>query len=165
EACARAMKHGYDIVGRDDSDQEWKEAFLHPKQALGIVVQIVETSWSAGDGAPTYWTPPASPPDPPPPVTIVGLRLQAASRERAHGQWGDVLQGECAMREDELIYRWPGSPLRLAVSIAEAGDEGPLAVEYSSDRSVALPAGRNSMLGTLFTRLRGRSVQFSRSRA
>lgn len=37
EACARAESAGYDIIGRDESDPEWKEAFLHPKQALGIV--------------------------------------------------------------------------------------------------------------------------------
>ncbi len=43
EACDRAEKHGYKIVGFDDSHREWQEAFLHPKQALGIVVQIVES--------------------------------------------------------------------------------------------------------------------------
>src|SRR5262245_15300792 len=42
DACGRARDLGYDIVGYDDSDPEWKEAFLHPKQALGIVVQFAE---------------------------------------------------------------------------------------------------------------------------
>ena len=37
--CRRAERHGYGIVGRDESDASWKEAFFHPKQALGIVVQ------------------------------------------------------------------------------------------------------------------------------
>src|SRR5215813_8639430 len=46
DACARARARGYDIVGRDESDPEWKEAFLHPKQALGIVVQFAETTWT-----------------------------------------------------------------------------------------------------------------------
>ena len=36
------QRHGYGIVGRDESDPSWKEAFLHPKQALGIVVQLAE---------------------------------------------------------------------------------------------------------------------------
>src|SRR5512146_1772984 len=40
EVCARARAHGYDIVGYDDSDPDWKETFLHPRQALGIVVQF-----------------------------------------------------------------------------------------------------------------------------
>ncbi|PYN81112.1 MAG: hypothetical protein DMD96_10745 [Candidatus Rokuibacteriota bacterium] len=33
EACDRARAHGYSIVGYDDSDPEWKEAFLHPREA------------------------------------------------------------------------------------------------------------------------------------
>jgi methylmalonyl-CoA/ethylmalonyl-CoA epimerase len=43
QACDRAVAHGYRIVGFDDSDPGWAEAFLHPKEALGIVVQIVES--------------------------------------------------------------------------------------------------------------------------
>src|SRR5262249_19222093 len=39
-ACERARAHGYDIVGHDASSRDWKEAFLHPRQALGIVVQL-----------------------------------------------------------------------------------------------------------------------------
>jgi methylmalonyl-CoA/ethylmalonyl-CoA epimerase len=41
--CARAEKLGYTIVGSDRSDPHWQEAFLHPKQAQGIVVQMVES--------------------------------------------------------------------------------------------------------------------------
>jgi methylmalonyl-CoA/ethylmalonyl-CoA epimerase len=44
EACERARTRGYDIVGYDDSYDDWKTAFLHPKQALGIVVQFAQTS-------------------------------------------------------------------------------------------------------------------------
>ncbi len=152
ESCARARAQGYDIVGHDDSDPDWKEAFLHPKQALGIVVQLAETSWSGGDGGPAGWTPPPGPPTPPPPVTIVGLRLRARSRERARRQWGHVLEGECTERGSQLIYRWPGSPLRLAVAIDPAGDEGPLAIEYASERAVPLPEGRHQVLGVAFER-------------
>jgi len=43
-ACARARAQGYQIVGLDDTDPHWKEAFLHPKQAQGIVVQLAESS-------------------------------------------------------------------------------------------------------------------------
>jgi len=34
-ACERAESHGYTIVGYNDSDPRWEEAFLHPKEALG----------------------------------------------------------------------------------------------------------------------------------
>ena len=31
---------GYDVVGIDRSDPDWQEAFLHPKQSHGIVIQL-----------------------------------------------------------------------------------------------------------------------------
>ncbi len=151
EACERARAHGYDIVGYDDSDPAWKEAFLHPKQALGIVVQFAESRWSAGEGGPPRWTPPAGPSNPPPAVVIVGLRMRAHSRERARRQWQAILEGRRAEgRGGEPIYRWPGSPMRLAVEIDPSEDEGPLAIEYASERPLALPAGRHPVLGAVF---------------
>src|SRR5688572_14407901 len=140
EVSARAERAGYDVVGRDDSDPEWKEAFLHPKQALGIVVQFAESVGGAGPDPP--WPPPASAPDAPAPVTIVGLRLRAHSRERARRQWERVLEAHAsAGPHGELIYRWPDSPMRLAVEIDPARDEGPVAIELASVRAIALPAG------------------------
>ncbi len=153
EACERARTRGYDIVGYDDSDPDWREAFLHPRQALGIVVQLAESSWS-GDGGPANWTPPAGPPDPPPPVTIVGLRMVARSAERARRQWSETLEGQSVEESPgELIYRWPGSPMRLAVEIDPSREEGPVAIDFASERQVTLPEGRHPVLGVLFTRL------------
>ncbi|MBI1962943.1 MAG: VOC family protein [Candidatus Rokubacteria bacterium] len=149
-ACARARAQGYQIVGLDDSDPGWKEAFLHPKQAQGIVVQLAESS---GDGE-ARRPPPPGPPDPPPPVTLVGLRLAARSREGARRQWEQVLEGTA--REGaggELIYRWPDSPMRLVVEIDDAAAEGPLAIEIASDRAVALPDGPHPVLGAVFRRV------------
>lgn len=37
EAC---MAAGYDVVGIDRSEPDWHEAFLHPKQSHGIVIQL-----------------------------------------------------------------------------------------------------------------------------
>jgi methylmalonyl-CoA/ethylmalonyl-CoA epimerase len=46
-AITRAEANGYGVlVGRLD-DPSWQEAFLHPKQACGIVIQL---AYSAGDG-------------------------------------------------------------------------------------------------------------------
>ena len=154
EVSARAERAGYDVVGRDDTDPEWKEAFLHPKQALGIVVQFAESA-GGDDGPETHWQPPPGPPDPPAPVTIVGLRLRAHSRERARRQWETVLEGHPSEGpEGELIYRWPDSPMRLAVEIDPARDEGPVAIELASDRAIALPDGPHPALGTAFRRVR-----------
>lgn len=154
EACDRAAAHGYEVVGHDDSDPRWKEAFLHPRQALGIVVQLAESS-VAGEGGPRRWQPPPSSTDPPPPVTILGLRMRARSSERARTQWGLVLQGECEEpAPGELIYRWPGSPMRIAVEIDAARDEGPICIDLSSERPLALPGGPHPVLGAVFARSR-----------
>jgi methylmalonyl-CoA/ethylmalonyl-CoA epimerase len=81
--CHRAETCGYDIVGRDESDPSWKEAFLHPKQALGIVVQLVE-SGSAPPRDPPASIPPGLP-DPPPAVSILGLRRTRGSAPSRSG--------------------------------------------------------------------------------
>jgi len=83
EACDRARAHGYSIIGYDDSDPEWKEAFLHPREALGIVVQFAQPGPPSSRAGPPRWQPPPGPANPPPPVTMLGLRLRARSRERA----------------------------------------------------------------------------------
>jgi len=151
--CARADRAGYDVVGRDERDPSWKEAFLHPKQALGIVVQFAESD--GGDGAGPRWESPPGPPDPPAPVAVVGLRLRAHSRERARRQWGTVLEGRASEGPaGELIYRWPDSPMHLAVEIDPARREGPIAIEIATDRAISLADGPHPDLGTVFRRVR-----------
>jgi catechol 2,3-dioxygenase-like lactoylglutathione lyase family enzyme len=139
DACRRAEVLGYEVVGRDESRPSWKEAFLHPRRALGIVVQLAEAT--GPDDRPPFRMPlPPGPPAPPPPVTVLGLRLRAHSRERARTQWEAVLQGEGSAGEDgELVYRWPGSPMRIAVEIDPGAEEGPIGIEVSSARTITLP--------------------------
>jgi methylmalonyl-CoA/ethylmalonyl-CoA epimerase len=137
-ACERARARGYEVVGRNESRPSWKEAFLHPRQALGIVVQFAESAAPGGPPAPL--APPAGPPDPPPPVRIVGLRMRARSAERARVQWGEVLQGEESRDDGALVYRWPRSPLRIAVEVDAAADEGPIGIELADPPPRALPA-------------------------
>jgi len=150
EACDRAKDHGYDIVGYRDVNAYWKEAFLHPRRALGIVVQLAE---SARGGTAPPWTPPPSPPDVPPPVAIVGLRTSAHSRERARTQWVTILEGEEAEAPDlSLVYTWPRSPLRIAVAIDSAREEGPIGIEIAGERVVKLPDGPHPVLGASFSR-------------
>ena len=148
EACERARAGGHEVVGLDRSDPEWHEAFLHPRRAMGIVVQIVQVSGSGG--APSL-PPPAWPAPPPPPVTLLGLRVSARSAELARAQWGAVLGGEAAT-DGGLVFRWPGSPMRIAVDVDPAASEGPVAIEYASARPVALAPGRDPVLGVTFTR-------------
>jgi catechol 2,3-dioxygenase-like lactoylglutathione lyase family enzyme len=63
-ALREAEAAGLTPVGVDLRDPDWKEAFLHPKQARGVVVQLAETQgdWSSPPppGLPTPAEPPAS---------------------------------------------------------------------------------------------------------
>jgi hypothetical protein len=52
-AIDQARSFGFDPIGIDFRDPEWMEAFIHPKQATGVVVQMAE--------APSGWSSP--PPD------------------------------------------------------------------------------------------------------
>ena len=149
-ACERARAHGYSIVGYDDSDPEWKEAFLHPREAQGIVVQFAEPlaqpsspSHDEGRRHPRAESRPA--------ITVLGLRLSARSRERAEAQWGSVLQGVRAeARDGALVYRWPGSFMHIAVEIDPAREEGPRWIEYASRRAVPLFEAPHPVLGAVF---------------
>jgi len=41
-AAARAERLGFEVVGFDASYEPWKEAFIHPKGANGVLIQIAE---------------------------------------------------------------------------------------------------------------------------
>jgi catechol 2,3-dioxygenase-like lactoylglutathione lyase family enzyme len=148
-ACDRARAAGLDPVGFDDTDPSWIEAFLHPKESLGIVVQFAE--FSGGNVDPG--DPPPGMLGAPPPVTVLGLRLRAHTRERADRQWVGILQGVAEETgRDEVTYRWPGSPMRLVVELSPRGDERPLAIEIASARPIDLPVGPHPVLGAAFAR-------------
>lgn len=41
-AVRRATELGFTVTGFDDSIEEWKEAFLHPKSTSGVLIQLAE---------------------------------------------------------------------------------------------------------------------------
>jgi len=153
EAIRRAEELGHLVVGVDESNPSWKEAFLHPSRALGILVQLAESRSPRGLPPPRREAP-ARPSSAPPPVRIVGLRTRASSAERARRQWELLLRGACLEgTEGPLVFRWPDSPLRLAVDIDGAGEEGPIAIELRSDRRIATAGKPHPTLGAVLTQL------------
>jgi methylmalonyl-CoA/ethylmalonyl-CoA epimerase len=148
EAAARAEAQGYRLVGRDESDPDWQVAYLHPKEALGIVVQLAQPGGRSG---PRPWEVPAGPPAPPLPVRVLGLRMRARTAERARVQWEGALGGTLARETaGELVFGWPGSPMRIVVDVAPDAEEGPTVIEIGPTPAVVLPAGPIAPLGTTF---------------
>ena len=147
-AVERATTHGYEVVGFADYGP-WKEAFLHPKQAQGIVVQLAQAAGEETLDEERWPFPPAPPPAEP--VTLLGLRLAARDERRARHQWQTLLGGACeTSAPGELCFRWPQSPLRLVVRIDPALPEGPLALELAAGHPLALPEGPHPVLGAVF---------------
>lgn len=111
-ALAESEAAGYRPVAVDLSDPHWKEAFLHPKDAPGIVVQFAQSSgegdWSAG-----------SLPDPivprtETPAALVHVGHVVASLDDGIRLFRDLLRGEETGRgTDEaaewIDLDWPGS--------------------------------------------------------
>jgi methylmalonyl-CoA/ethylmalonyl-CoA epimerase len=148
-ACDRARAHGYAIVGHDDSKPQWKEAFLHPRQALGIVVQLAESDPTGPPPPP--WKPPVRVAGAGPPVVLVGLRMTVHALERARRQWEHVAGGRSHPEPGGgLVFRWPQSPMRIAVDVDPTRPEGPLALEYATARAVTIGAEAAKALGVVF---------------
>jgi hypothetical protein len=155
ETCDRAEALGYTIVGYNDASPYWKEAFLHPKDALGIVVQLAQ----AAGKEPTrgkWRTAPPGPPDPPPPVRLVGLRTRAQSEDRAERQWATLLRGTADRDGNTLVYRWPHSPLQIAVEIGATAEEGATQIDVASGRPLPPLDTAKAALGAVFALEGGR---------
>lgn len=136
EALGLVRSTGLEPIGIDMSDPEWMEAFLHPKVATGIVVQLAE--------APHPWSSP--PPDdypsdlrmrldgsgPAAPATLVRVCHVVADLEAARGLFCDLLAGEVTAEGVDAGTRWIdlhwAGPLGLRlVAAADPGAAGAVA--------------------------------------
>jgi catechol 2,3-dioxygenase-like lactoylglutathione lyase family enzyme len=145
-ALDHARELGYEPVGIDDRFPAWMEAFLHPKQAQGIVVQLAEVHPELE--AEEEIVRPSFPRERPASETVrvLGLLLSARSAERALHQWQALLGGELVRERDRLVFGWPESPLRIAVRVRPDAPEGPIALEIAATRRIALPEGPHPAL-------------------
>ena len=151
--CARAETMGFSVVERDDSDPEWSEAFLHPKSAMSIVVQIVQVRRPGDSGHESRIVEP-EPGDPELGalgIELIGLRLAANTIRRARDLWCDLLGGVGRVIDGALEVRWPGSTMRLLIRRTASGaEEGPLSIEIGCLRPVVVPVGPHPVLGVSF---------------
>ncbi len=119
EALDLARDAGLAPLGVDLSSPDWKEAFLHPRQATGIVVQLAQADHAWESPAPEGF--PAARRDPPASL----LRVTHAAAELGAGlALFEGLLGGRRVREggapdrtwDFVDLEWPGPPALRLVS-------------------------------------------------
>jgi methylmalonyl-CoA/ethylmalonyl-CoA epimerase len=129
EAALDVMRgRGYEPIGIDLSSDEWKEAFIHPKQACGIVVQLAQASGEM----PTEMGGPSVAPRVDQPAALVEVVHLVADLAAGHELFADLLGGRPSAGtapeapdgavHDELLD-WPGGG-RLRLVQPAPGTEG-----------------------------------------
>jgi methylmalonyl-CoA/ethylmalonyl-CoA epimerase len=125
-ALADADAAGYQPINVDMSDALWKEAFLHPKQSCGVVVQLAQS-------IDEYWeTPPPEnfPPRASPASAVMRVAHAVADLDDAMRLFSGLLGGrETGRGADEsarwVDLAWPG-PGRVRL-LSSSSPAGPLA--------------------------------------
>jgi len=117
EAIGQARSFGIEPIGIDFSHPEWLEAFLHPKAATGIVVQIAHepSAWSspAPDDYPTGRRQKADGSGPATPAAFVHVAHVVADLDGALALFGGLLGGRIVREGASGTLRsvdlaWPG---------------------------------------------------------
>ena len=126
-AIDTARRAGYSPIGIDLSHDEWKEAFLHPHRATGVVVQLAQAAhgWDSPppEGFPTTRrTPPAS---------LVRITHAVADLDGALALFAGLLGGSTGARIagpggtwEGVDLTWPGPPGLRLVAPTDQGDAG-----------------------------------------
>jgi methylmalonyl-CoA/ethylmalonyl-CoA epimerase len=154
----RVRTAGYRPVNIDVSDPNWKEAFLHPREAHGTVVQLAEAHGDWGtlaeqiervqrvgaNGHPRWW------PDPPPPGDRAGFLRRVVigtpSLPATLGFFAGLLQGdEVAGGEGWVELAWPGA---ARVKIEDRPGRPPGVDRLEADVVGDGPFGERTVAGT-----------------
>jgi methylmalonyl-CoA/ethylmalonyl-CoA epimerase len=109
DVLGRIRAFGIEPVGVDVASAHWKEAFLHPRDAHGIVIQVAQQ-----DGAPPD-SPPEELPEPGPATRFDLAEHHVSDLDRALRLFRDVLDGQVETAgPDAAELTWPGgSRIRL----------------------------------------------------
>ena len=137
---------GAEPVGVRLQDPRWREAFLHPGDAYGTVIQVAEQA-----GPPPSSSPPAELGEPGRSCSLSLIQQCVADIDGATRLFHEALDGEVVRRQDaagcsEAELRWPnGATLRLVQTMADRRDsprsgEGIALVEFSRDDGTFAPA-------------------------
>ena len=101
---ARIRALGIEPVGVNLDHPNWQEAFLHPRNAYGIVVQVAQQA-----GSPPAGTPPAELPEPGPPTSFGLIEHHVGDLAGATRLFTEALDGRLeAASDDTAELTWPG---------------------------------------------------------
>jgi methylmalonyl-CoA/ethylmalonyl-CoA epimerase len=104
DTLTRIRAHGIEPVGVNLDNPHWMEAFLHPRSAHGIVIQVAQQGRTPH--------PPAPPelPEPGPPAFFDLIEHHVGDLAAATRLFRDVLDGrlEAAAAADAAELTWPG---------------------------------------------------------
>jgi methylmalonyl-CoA/ethylmalonyl-CoA epimerase len=155
-ALAAARRAGFTPVGIERSDPRWQEAFLHPSEAHGTVVQIAQTTEGGGEraawlayvaengaeGSPKWWVDPEPPAGPP--AYLRRVVLGAPEPTALLPLYAGLLGGVAVADTDGTELVWPGG---AQVRIECRPDVAP-GVDRLEVEGLAAPT---NVVGTWFT--------------
>jgi methylmalonyl-CoA/ethylmalonyl-CoA epimerase len=102
-ALAQIQAFGIEPVGVNLSNPYWKEAFLHPRNAYGIVIQVAQQA-----GSPRV-APPRELPEPGPPALFDLIEHRVGDLAGAKRLFREVLDGRLEAADDYTAeLTWPG---------------------------------------------------------
>jgi methylmalonyl-CoA/ethylmalonyl-CoA epimerase len=103
-ALARIKASGIEPIGVNLADPAWREAFLHPRNAHGIVIQVAQ---QADSPAPS--SPPRELPEPGPPSRLDLIEYHVGDLDGAVRLFREVLDGQLeAAGACTAELAWPG---------------------------------------------------------
>jgi methylmalonyl-CoA/ethylmalonyl-CoA epimerase len=132
DALARVRASGIEPVGVSLADPGWREAFLHPRDAHGIVIQVAQQA-----GSPPPSAPPRELPAPGPPARLDLIEHHVSDLDGAVRLFREVLDGQLeAAGAGTAELTWPaGSRIKLVRE-----DGLPLGVRCTTSASPAQQA-------------------------
>jgi catechol 2,3-dioxygenase-like lactoylglutathione lyase family enzyme len=103
-ALARIQASGIEPIGVNLANPDWREAFLHPRHAYGIVIQVAQQG-----GSPPRSSPPRALPEPGPPARLDLIEYHVGDLDGALRLFRDVLDGRLeAADAGTAELTWPG---------------------------------------------------------
>jgi methylmalonyl-CoA/ethylmalonyl-CoA epimerase len=109
DTLTRIRAHGIEPVGVNLDNPGWKEAFLHPRDGHGIVIQVAQQGW------PWRSAPPAELPEPGPSTNFDLIVHHVSDLDRAVRLFSEVLDGQIETIDAQTVeLSWPrGRVIRL----------------------------------------------------